>query len=187
MSDTLGQWSDGIGAGRFDGLEERLGVKIDLASIDREDLVVEQIDNGEVVRPPQTALSKAVRDGNLAKVIRLLDDGADIEARVQGYTPLHFAVLHGFAAVALELVRRGADVRARDPTGEDALMLTALSNRISDTDAARVALLARGADVLGPPGKDAIPRAGQYTPLYIAENRNKEMLAVVLREFGDAH
>ena len=108
--------------------------------------------------------------------------------RVQGYTPLHFAVLHEFAAVALELVRRGADVRARDPTGEDPLMLTALSNRISDTDAARVAraLLARGADVHGTHGKDAIPRVGQYTPLYVAENRNKEMLAVVLREFGAA-
>jgi hypothetical protein len=187
VSSTVGQWSDGIGEGCFDDLARRLDVSIDLSPVGQQsELAVEQIDDGKAVRRPKTAVVAAARDGDLAKLRKLLDAGADIETKLQGFTPLHMAVLGGYAEASLELIRRGADINARDAMGEDPLMLTALSNRITDADAARIAeaLLERGADVYGPRGRDANPRFGQYTPLYMAKNRKKSKLAAVLRRFG---
>jgi hypothetical protein len=185
--DTVGQWSDGIGEGCFDDVAERLGVTIDLSPFGQEkDLRVEQLDDGKKVGKPQTALCKAAREGDMASLKKHLDAGADLEARLQGYTPLHLAVLYGQAEAALELIARGANINALDPDGEDSLMLTALSNTISDADAARIArtLLKRGVSVYGPRGPMAKPSNGEYTPLYMARNRKKAKLIAVLREFG---
>ncbi len=115
-------------------------------------------------------------------------DLADLEARLQGYTPLHLAVLYGQAEAAMELIGRGADVNARDPLDDDPLMLTAVSNEITDADAARIAraLLERGVSVHGPKDPDAKPKRGEHTPLYMANNRKKTKLAAVLKEFGGA-
>jgi hypothetical protein len=184
---TKGQWSDGIGEGCFDELAERLGVEIDLSPLDGEDGVrVGQIDDGKKLGKPKTALTKAARDGDMASLRKHLDAGAELEARLQGYTPLHLAVLYGHAEAALELVARGADVNARDPDDQDPLLLAALSNTITDADAAKVArvLLERGASVYGPRGPKANPSLGEYTPLYMARNRKKSKLAAVLKEFG---
>jgi hypothetical protein len=184
---TEGQWSDGIGEGCFDELADRLGVTIALAPLgERRGPVVEQIDDGKEAKKPGTALHKAARADDPAALRKRLDAGDDVNARHRGSTPLHVAVLAGQAASALELIARGADVHALDAQGEDALMLAALSNRITDADAATVAraLLERGADVHGPRGPDANPRFGEYTPLYMARNRKKTKLAAVLKAFG---
>ncbi len=184
---TVGQWSDGIGEGCFDELAERLGVTIDLSPLGQDEGVrVEQVGSGKAVAKPKTGLAKAARDGDMASLRKHLDAGADIEARLQGYTPLHLAIMDGRTEAALELIARGADVEARDPLGHDPLMKTALSNAIADADAAKVALalLERGASVYGPKGPGANPRVGEYTPLYMAKNRKKTKLAAVLRKFG---
>jgi hypothetical protein len=187
--DTAGQWSDGIGEACFDELAERLGVVIDLSPLGLEKgLHVEQIDDGSNAGNPKTALAKAARDGDIASLRKHLNAGEDTETRLQGYTPLHLAVIYGQTATALELIARGADVDALDPQGENPLSLAAMSNSIDDADAARVAraLLERGASVDGPRGPDAKPGDRPYTPLYMAETRNKAMLATVLREFDAA-
>ena len=181
-ADTAGQWSDGIGEGYFDELAEHLKVTIDLAPMfDDADLQMEQIDDALKPSKSKTALAKAARDGDLPTVRKLLDAGADPEMRLQGFTALNFAVLNGNADVALELIARGADIRAEDPVGSDPLMATALTNALGDADAARIAraLLERGADPHAPRGK-----GGGNTPLYMAKHRKKTALAKVLREYG---
>jgi hypothetical protein len=185
VDDTVGQWSDGIGEGCFDELAEQLGVGINLTPLGQKDLRTEQIDDGKKPSKP-TGLARAAREGDMAALRKHLNAGADLEPRLQGLTPLHWAVLYGRAEAALELIARGADINARDPEDEDALMLAALSNSIEDADAARIAraLLERGVSVHGPKGPEANPRSGEYTPLYMAKNRKKTRLAAVLKEYG---
>jgi uncharacterized protein len=186
VRDTVGQWSDGIGEGCFDQLAEQLGVTIDLSPLGHKDLRIEQVDDGKKVAKPKTALAKAAREGDMASLRKHLDAGVDINGRLQGYTPLHLAVIFGKREAALELIARGADIRARDPQGEDSLMQTALSNGITDADAAWIArvLLERGVSVYGRRGPDANPEYGEDTPLYIAKTRKKTKLVAVLKEFG---
>jgi hypothetical protein len=184
--ETAEQWSDGVGEGGFDKLARRLNVAIDLSVDDEEDLKTEQIDDGKSAPRVKMDLAKAARKGDLAAVRQHLDAGADMEARMQGCTALHWAVLYGRVEVVAELIARGANLKARDPVGEDSLMLAAQSRRMSDATSARIAkmLLERGVSVHGPQGPGADPRLGQTTPLYIARQHNRSKLAAVLEEFG---
>jgi hypothetical protein len=187
--DTTGQWSDGIGEACFDELAARLGVVIDLSPRGQESgLRVEQIDDGKHMGWAKTALAKAAREGDMVSLGGHLDAGDDLESRLQGYTPLHLAILYGQASAALELIARGADINALDPQGESPLTLAAISNTLDDASSARVAraLLERGTSVHGPWGPDANPEYGEYTPLLMAKERKKQILATVLREFGAA-
>lgn len=185
VDNTLGQWSDGIGEGCFDKLEDELEVSIDLAPLGQEkDLHVEQIDTGEKIPKSRMALPKAAREGDLDTVRRLLSEGADTEVRQQQFTPLHLAITYGHADVALELIAHGADINALDPLGSDPLMICAMSNGIDDEEAARVArvLLEKGVDARS--RRDDPDVGVGYTPLYMAKDRKKSKLAKVLREFG---
>ena len=181
--ETAGQWSDGIGEGCFYDLEQRLGVNIDLRPPGRGKVHIEQIDDGTMPAPPKTALATAAREGDVTTLRRLLDAGADTETRLQSYTPLHLAIIYGRTEAALELIRRGADIHARDPQDKDPLLLCALSNGITDVEAARVAraLLEGGVSVHGPHGPHSNP---ENTPLFLANLRKKSDLAAILNEFG---
>lgn len=182
--DTEGQWSDGIGEAGFDDLAGRLGVTISLGAPER----VEQIEDGKTTGKTGTGLARAAREGDMAALREHLDAGDSTEARLQGYTPLHLAVLYGRAEAALELIARGADVGARDPQGQEPLLLAALSNSTKDADAARIAaaLLERGASVHGHRGAAADPNRGELTPLSMAVLRQKTELAALLRNSGAA-
>jgi ankyrin repeat protein len=73
------------------------------------------------------ALPVAIRDGNHAMVRRLLDQGADANARdPAGETALMQAALNADAEMVRLLLDRGADVNARSPVG------TALLRAIHD-------------------------------------------------------
>ena len=107
-ADTAGQWSDGIGEACFDELAERLKVTIDLAPDKDTDLRMEQIDDRRKPSRSKTALAKAARDGDLPTLLSLLDAGADLESRLQGFT-----------AERLDLVLDGGSVSGTGSTTID--------------------------------------------------------------------
>jgi hypothetical protein len=78
----------------------------------------------EEMGPLDLDLHYAVRDGDLKEVRKLLDKGADVNARDKyGWTPLHEAASYGHLDIVKLLVERGADVNARDKDGRTPLDL----------------------------------------------------------------
>jgi len=101
-----------------------------------------------------TPLMQAARFGRSAAVARLLDAGANAEAktldlptdpseptetqkaRTGGKTALHFAALAGDAATARLLLERGATLSVRDHFGDRPCEALALNTRLPDADLA---------------------------------------------------
>ncbi|MGI9338600.1 MAG: ankyrin repeat domain-containing protein, partial [Gammaproteobacteria bacterium] len=55
-------------------------------------------------------LHLAAKDGDVASVIILIGNGADVNAKTkEDWTPLHFAAVQGETDIALFLVKAGAD------------------------------------------------------------------------------
>ena len=90
-------------------------------------------------------LLAATRKGDLAEVRRLLDAGADVNARTRyASTPLFFACDRGHLEIARLLIERGADVNVKD----NFYNATALTWAMSKKHAAIVSLLIeKGVDV----------------------------------------
>lgn len=104
---------------------------------------------GGLKRAPQAATSapdlwKASAAGDLAAVTRLLDAGADLNARdpAFGVTPLSLAATYGRAEVVKLLLERGADVKQTNRDGGTALHGAAFLGRPVVVDQ----LLKAGAD-----------------------------------------
>jgi hypothetical protein len=69
-------------------------------------------------------LIEVARRGDLGEVRRLLDKGANVNARdVDGWTPLHWAAALGRLDIVKLLVERGADVNAKNGDGKTPLDL----------------------------------------------------------------
>lgn len=63
-------------------------------------------------------LHEACKKGELEVVKRLIDEGADVNAKDLGWTPLHeVAAFSGNIAIARLLIEKGADVNAKDWKG----------------------------------------------------------------------
>lgn len=88
------------------------------------------------------ALYSAVSDNDLGRVRRLVDEGADVNAIAYGSLRiLHIACGRRDASIAKFLIARGADVRAKDDSGQ-----TALYYAVFHPDVVEL-LIAKGADV----------------------------------------
>jgi len=73
----------------------------------------------------------AAASGDIQSVRRLLDQGADVNARDElGQTPLHHAACSGHKDVAELLIRRGAVVTARDSVGRTPLYISAVHGHL---------------------------------------------------------
>jgi ankyrin repeat protein len=117
-------------------------------------------------------LYQAIDDGDEARAIQLIKDGANPNSTVGTYAPafvdrdtvqghpLHFALAQGLPNVAVALLDAGADPNSRNRTGQTALIVAV--NR-DYTDVVR-ALLAKGAD------PNAASRSDGETPLHNGPN-----------------
>ena len=92
-----------------------------------------------------TDLGRAVHDGDLDRVQRLIDAGADADAK-QGpfdWTPLMSAIVEGDAEIAAALIKASKDLDARNIDKETAVIVAVFSER---TEILRL-LIDAGADV----------------------------------------
>ena len=183
---TTGQWSDGLGMGCFQDLANEYGATIDLAPLNAADEPKIEISRtpGKPSSPvAKGKLFKAASDGDCKKIQEFLDAGAHIDEELQSTTPLGMAILGGHVDAAKLLLKAGADPQG--PPGESMLLNAALSNVMTDADAAEIArdLSALGADPNGGPVGDE-GDMDPLTPLFMAQNREKLLLAQVLVENG---
>ena len=93
------------------------------------------VDHAEGGWPPLVFASRGDRGGDVGKVRRLLDEGADVNVRnAKAQTALHCAAKAGFVEIVEVLLEAGADVDGQDRAGETPLS-TAVSSTIKDKDA----------------------------------------------------
>lgn len=92
---TTGQWSDGVGENLAGELGDRFGLEIDL--LPDPDRVTVSERPAKVAAPGIDALLLvAVKNGRRSEVVKLLDEGADLEARNKwDQTPREVAIAHG--------------------------------------------------------------------------------------------
>jgi hypothetical protein len=127
------------------------------------------------MNPQNEDLLEAAERGELGKVKKLLDEGADVNARSSEWwtTPLHLAAAGGHLSVVKLLVERGADVNARDKDGWTPLRLAALKGHLDVVEF----LVERGADV------SAKNKEGK-TPLDLARKRKHSDVVNFLEMVG---
>ena len=92
----------------------------------------------------KSSIHDAAWDGNIEAVKQHLADGADVNAKDRGWTPLLKAAWHGHKEIAELLIAEGADVNAKGWKG-----LTPLHDAASNKSHKETVelLLAKGADV----------------------------------------
>lgn len=133
----------------------------------------------EELSSPSKGLVDAAADGDLARVLELLEQGADANARLAGEgSPLILASHHGHHEVVRALLVAGADPNLVESKGPRKLARTALNAaaRSGSTQTIHL-LLEAGADV------DAAPR-GDATPLMTAASRGDDAIAEILLTAG---
>ncbi|MFC1834840.1 ankyrin repeat domain-containing protein [Thermodesulfobacteriota bacterium] len=122
------------------------------------------------------ALLDAARDGQLTEIDRLLDEGADINARnPNGWTGLMFAVGAAHVGLAKKLLEKGADPDMADNDGVTPLM-KAVKN--ADTEMVKL-LLEHGADT-------ALTDNSGKSPMDYAKGKSHKEVKKLLLKHGIA-
>ncbi len=116
-------------------------------------------------------LHEAAKEGDLAKVNRLIEGGADVNVRTgNGATPLHFAADRGHIDVVELLISKGADINAETKRGFTPLHWAAISGH---EDVAEL-LISKGVDI------NAESLTG-FTPLHgAARSGNKDLVELLI-------
>lgn len=125
-------------------------------------------------------LIKAAANGDLEKVIEILNKGVNVNAsfarddsELSGKTALMVASLRGYSNIVAELIKRGANVNLKHYSGETALMFAAAKG-----DAKIVKALVRAG--ANPNVKVVSFHAGEITPLISAINSDSEQRVEVV-------
>ncbi len=124
---------------------------------------------------PESSLQGAIAKGDYASALKMIEGGADIEAKDPGAgaTALHYAVMKGEMPLVGLLVQRGADVNSRTKSGTTPLHTAVLYGRYEVVEY----LLDKGSDI------DAKSASGA-TPLSLADAAHFERIAKMLRDRG---
>jgi len=126
-------------------------------------------------------LKNAVGNGKIGSVIKLLEKGASVNARVDDSTLLHSASRDGYEEIVSTLISAGADVKAIDEDGRTPL-------HWARTPLIAQVLIEYGADVNAKTTVARDPRDFgylDYTPLHDAAGReNRGKIIVVLVKAG---
>ncbi|ABB32880.1 Ankyrin repeat-like protein [Geobacter metallireducens RCH3] len=124
---------------------------------------------------PNTPLSDAVKRGNAADVVAVLDKGADVNGRFgNGSTALMQAASMGRADMVELLLKRGAQIDAKNGTDFTPLMFAASTGH----DEVVKTLLAKGADVNA-------SSLGRPALVFAAMNKHLESVRLLLERGAD--
>lgn len=93
-----------------------------------EELQVSSIHDYELSANNIDPFFKAVIKGDLDTVAKMIEDGSDVNLRMDGKTPLMYAARYNRADVIRLLVGKGAFVGAKDSQGNTAMKLAELAN-----------------------------------------------------------
>ena len=128
-----------------------------------------------LARTVDEGLSAAIAKGDFDGAQKMIERGADIEAKDPGAgaSPLHFAVMKGNRPMIEMLVARGADVNSRTKNGTTPLHTAVLYARLEVVEF----LVGKGANV----NAESVSRA---TPLALAIEAKNEPIAARLRALG---
>lgn len=128
-----------------------------------------------VARTVDRGLHDAIARGDHESALKMIDRGADIEAKDPGAgaSALHFAVMKGNQPLIDLLVSRGADVNSRTRNGTTPLHTAVLYARLEVAEL----LVGKGADVNAQSASGA-------TPLALAIAAKNEPIAARLRALG---
>jgi ankyrin repeat protein/CHAT domain-containing protein len=122
----------------------------------------------------ETPLHVAASQGQAAEVLRLLQSGADVDARsAKGATPLHLAAANGHMAALALLLARDAAVNAKTKDGYTPLFFSVARKQVPVS----TALLQAGAD------PDIANDFGE-TPLHAAASEGHAQLVSLLLAYG---
>ncbi len=119
VEETTGQWSDGIGE---NGVLIQGDPEVFLMAVfplNESNFVVEQIDDGVVIKPPRKSpLFAAAKNGDTAKLQKLLAAGENVNARDRDKsTPLLTAVANNQAEAVKLLIDAKAELNVGDKYG----------------------------------------------------------------------
>jgi len=133
---------------------------------------------GEEMKKLDTELLAAAKEWNAPEIVRLIDAGADVEAKGPlGKTPLMIAATEGNVDVVLALVRNNAEIDATDQYENTALMSACGQGYSNIADI----LIGRGANV------NAWPN-GTGTPLVrAAKNEHYELALLLITRGADVN
>lgn len=168
------QISDGFGENGFDFHPEFADI---LLEVDHEAEPELQVIHDLPSAPISFLIAAAAKRGDEAELERLLASGQQsLVGRLQGYQPLHLAILNGHFRCAKLLIHHGADVNALCASGATPLMICALAYDLSDEQSVSIAkvLLSQGADF-------AIDDNTKSEIADIAISRDKPLMAAFIR------
>ncbi len=143
--EVIAQFEDGMGEGGF--AVEVAGNPLIVVPDCHQTVHVEILDDGRIVEEP-SRIAIAARDGDLLSLRRELDSSTDsADTRLQGYAPLHLAILYGHVEAVKLLLEAGADPNLLDAQGMTPIELCALATQLGDDESQQIArmLLAKGA------------------------------------------